>query len=398
MMTLRTVHLALTNYPADPRVRRAAQAAPRWLQPVAVVALRLPGQRPVTRVAGVLVIRLPGRKARAGFISYLRDYIGFALRSRVLLARHRRFRGIRVVHVHTLPDFLVWSALPLRRRGAKIVLDLHEIFPEFAATKFPGIGGRLLAFAATSIERWSRAHADATITVNHPIARLLHRRAPANAGPQIVVHNTPDPTEFGPLRRPVITAATSVHCVYHGTLTSLYGLDIAIRGVAASRRSGIDARLTIIGDGPDRPSLLSLVRDLRVEDGVTFREPQPPSWLRDALPTFDAGIVPTKLDDMTRFSLSNKLLEYVHLGVPLLAARLPSYTEYFAETAAWFWTPNDSEALAEALATFARTTPGERAARALEAQEDMKDFDWGRERERLATLYSTIIERSEPVP
>jgi glycosyltransferase involved in cell wall biosynthesis len=282
----------------------------------------------------------------------------------------------------------------LRRRRAKVVLDLHEIFPEFVASKFPGPAGQLLTWVATAIERWARRQADATITVNHPIARLLDHRAPAEAPPQVVIHNTPDPAEFGNPRDPRPAGLSTIRCVYHGTLTSLYGLDIAIRGIAASRRAGVDAHFTIIGDGPDRRALESLVQQLGPDHGVTFKDPQAPSWLKEVLPTFDAGIVPTRLDDMTRYSLSNKLLEYVHLGVPVLAARLPSYAEYFPDTSAWFWTPNDSEALARAIVGFAHAPLAERTARARAAQEAVVAIAWAGERERLISLYTGLTASS----
>ena len=59
-----------------------------------------------------------------------------------LLRRDQRFREARVIHVHTLPDFLVAAAGPARRRGARVILDMLEIFPEFARTKFGGWLGR----------------------------------------------------------------------------------------------------------------------------------------------------------------------------------------------------------------------------------------------------------------
>src|SRR5205823_315151 len=103
----------------------------------------------------------------------------------------------RVVHVHTLPDFLMWAALPARRRGARMVFDMHEIFPEFARAKFPGIVGAAISALAKRVERWARRHADLVITVNQPIDELLATRAASPLERRIVVHNTADPTDFG---------------------------------------------------------------------------------------------------------------------------------------------------------------------------------------------------------
>src|SRR6185295_18786861 len=104
------------------------------------------------------VIRVPGTKSRGEPIAYLREYGEFVWRCRQLLARHRAFADVRVVHVHTLPDFLIWAARPAQRRGARVILDLHEIFPEFAATKYR-VAAALVTPLARSIERWARRRA-----------------------------------------------------------------------------------------------------------------------------------------------------------------------------------------------------------------------------------------------
>ena len=94
---------------------------------------------------------------------------------------------------------------------------------------------------------------------------------------------------------------------------------------------------------------------------------------------------------MTRYSLSNKLLEYVHLGLPLLAARLPSYRHYLTEDTAWFWTPGDAADFARAIGEFASAEPDERIARARRAQQALAAIAWPRERDRLLGVYRELL-------
>ncbi len=388
------VHLAYTFFPEDVRVKREALAATATGRAVTVVALQRPGEPPEEQIGPLHVVRVPGAKSRRGPGRYLVEYLSFVWHCRSLLASDRRFQRVRVVHVHTLPDFLVWAAMPARRRGARIILDLHEIFPEFAVAKYPGLLGRAAFSIARRIEHLARRRADVTITVNRPIAELLATRAPARPGGEriVLVHNSPDPDELGPLRTPEGRNPTgSLALIYHGTLTHLYGLDVAIRGVAQAVQNGVQARLTILGDGPERNALLRLAEDLGARDAVTFEDPIPAHALRERLIKADAGIVPTRLDVMTRYSLSNKLLEYVHLGVPVLAASLPSYAAYLRSDAAWFWSPGDPANLAQAIGTFAETPPEERRARAARAQADVRDIAWDQERDRLIATYERLL-------
>jgi glycosyltransferase involved in cell wall biosynthesis len=392
------LHLAFAHYPADPRVKREAEALRALDRRVAVVVLRSEGQRAVERCNGVLAIRVPGRKTRAGFLATLRDYVAFMWRCRALVSRHRRLSRVRVVQVHTLPDFLLWAALPARRRGARLVFDMHEIFPEFALSKFPGLAGRVLERVARAIERWARRGADLTITVNRPIDELLSQR-PIDRPTQerrLVLHNTADPADFGnglltPQQQEPEDRDRPLELVYHGTLTRLYGLDLAVLGALEARQRGIPVRLTVIGNGPDREALGRLAARHGGADVVRFEAPLPQAALPARLGSCDAGVVPTRLDAMTRYSLSNKLLEYVHLGIPIIAARLPSYAGYLAEDAAWYWTPGDPGDLARAILAFAASSAGERAHRVEQARQGVAPFAWSRERERLLSAYRGLL-------
>jgi glycosyltransferase involved in cell wall biosynthesis len=389
------VHLAYTEFPADTRVKREALAVAALGLRVAVIALRR-GLAPAEEEIGPLhVVRLPGTKSRGGPATYLIEYGAFVWRCRRLLEQDRRFRNVRIVHVHTLPDFLVWSATPARRRGARIVLDLHEIFPEFAASKYPGFFGTIARRFALLSERDARRRADVTITVNQPIADLLHSRRVQSGERLEIIHNSPDPSDFGEARQfKGGPDTTPLQLIYHGTLTPLYGLDVAIRGVAKASHQGASVRFTILGDGPQRRALQQLVAQLDAQSIVAFEEPIPQASLPDRLTRCDAGIVPTRLDVMTQYSLSNKLLEYVHLGIPVVAARLPSYTRYFNEDAAWFWDAGNEDDLARAIMSFATASHEEREKRTRLADEALSRISWPRERKQLQQIYTELLRDS----
>ena len=292
----------------------------------------------------------------------------------------------------TLPDFLIWAATPARRRGARVILDLHEIFPEFTTSKYPGLPGRVARRLARFLERSARRAADITITVNGPIEELLAARGIGRPERRVLVHNSADPTDFGEPSPPRTHARRGrLELVYHGSLTPVYGLDIAVRGVALAAVRGAPIHLTILGDGPEREPLARLASELGADLVVTFEAPIPQRALRERLTRADAGVVPTRLDGMTRYSLSNKLLEYVHLGLPVLAARLPSYGRYFDETAAWYWTPGDPDDFARAIGEFAAAPGNERHARAARAQQDLDRIAWPVERARLVAVYEELL-------
>jgi glycosyltransferase involved in cell wall biosynthesis len=381
------LHLVYGHYPADTRVKRELTALRATGRRCAVIAVRQAGESAAQAVDGVVTIRVPGRRSRGGFLSYLIEYGDFVLRCRRLIAKHPALARVQVVHVHTLPDFLLWAALPARRRGARIVFDMHEIFPEFAHAKYPGILGSIVGAVATRFERWARRRADLIITVNHPIDELLAGRPASPREHRIVVHNTADPQDFGQRPRVVDGEPGPLQLVYHGTLTHLYGLDIAVRATAAAPGN---PQLTIIGDGPERQRLEALTRSLKTLR-VRFESPITQQALAARLPRFHGGVVPTRLNGMTRYSLSTKLLEYVHLGIPVLAARLPSYQRYFAEDALWYWNPGEPADLVRAIQHFATASPAERALRAERAREAIAPLAWTRQMVTLLNAYAELL-------
>lgn len=388
------VHIGQTQFPDDARPRREALVAAETGARVAVIALQDGlDRRPVGHYGPIVVVRLPGERRRGSFGKYVLEYTDFLVRAHALVRRDPRFREARVIHVHTLPDFLVAAARPARRRGARVILDMHEIFPEFMRTKFPGVLGRLGEPVARAVERWSRAQADVVLTVNRSIEQLLRGRAPRAGEPLVVIHNLADTADFGPARLTTGDIVGPVRLAYHGTITQLYGLDLAVDAVAQARARGLDVTFDIYGRGPQTQMLEERIRALGLSDSVRLLGSVSHHVLRDQLPTYHAGLLPTRLDAMTRYSLSTKLLEYVHFGVPLIAARIPTYLEYFPADSAWYFEPNDAGAAGRAIADFAAATPAERRARAEAAQRASRDLVWTKEAGKLRQVYDELLAR-----
>lgn len=385
------VHLAQTAFPDDPRPRREAVLAAETGRVAIVVLQEGRDPRPVGHYGQVRVVRLPGRRRRGSAVGYVVEYLDFLFRARTLIRRDDRFRNARVIHVHTLPDFLIAATSPARRRGARVILDLHEIFPEFTRSRFGGLPGRIGERIARALERWSRRRADVVLTVNRTIERLLRQRS-ARPGERLeVIHNFTDPGEFGPARLTDGVITGPIRLVYHGTLTGIYGLDLAVEAVHLATRQGLDVQLDLYGGGPDVAQLASLAERLGLDERVRLLGSVSHQVLRDRLPSYHAGLVPTRLNVMTRYSLSTKLLEYIHLGLPLIASRIPAYLEYFPESCAWYFTPNDPADAARAIAEFAAATPAQRIERAAAAQAAGAALQWADDARKLRGIYEELL-------
>src|SRR4029078_9084829 len=88
-------------------------------------------------IDGVRVLRIQRRSVtETAALTYLAKLSWFALKAAAVLAGLHARRRYDVVHVHNVPDFLGFSALVPKLAGARVILDIHDILPEFYAGKF----------------------------------------------------------------------------------------------------------------------------------------------------------------------------------------------------------------------------------------------------------------------
>ena len=379
-------------YEEDPRVRRQAEAILAAGRPVDVIGLRRPGDAAEGRVAGVQVRRLDVQRHQgAGLGTYLAEYIAFFVRVGLVLVRAQPRRRYALVQVATLPDWLVFAALPLRLVGVPVILDLHESMPDFFRSRFPGAANPLVHQALRLAERASIAAASHALTVN---GALRDRLVGLGVAPDhvTVVRNTPALARFDPESQPgrPFMADGTLRLVYAGALTPTYELDVAIRAVAAlaARRPDLPVQLDLYGRGDSRPLLEALAADLGTADRLTFHGRIPIEDVPAAIARADIGLAPTRRDPFTDSSLSTKILEYAAMRRPAVATRLPLVERTFPAGTIATYAPGDADDLATGILGLV-DKPAAREA-AVEAAADLvAAMSW----ERDATDYLALLER-----
>jgi glycosyltransferase involved in cell wall biosynthesis len=379
-------------YEEDPRVRREAETLVAAGWEVDVFGLRRPGEEPTAVVAGVKLSRLPvGRHQGATLPIYLAEYGAFLFRSLWAATRAHRHRRYGLVEVHSLPDYLVFAALPMKLAGVPVLLDLHEAMPEFFKSRFPRAANpvtyRLLRFQ----EKLSIAFANEVMTVNEPLAERL-RGLGVRPDRLTVVLNSPDLGLFDPTAHPrrAFMADGTLRCVYTGALTPTYELDVLLRAIAsiAARRPKLPVSARLYGRGDAQPGLEALAAELGIADRVGFPGRIPIEEVPRAVAESDIGIAPTRLDPFTGMSLSTKVLEYAAMEKPVVASRLPTVGRYFAPETLSVYEPGDPESLAAAILGLV-DDPAERLARVERTRRRVDDLSWTRQ----AEAFKAVVER-----
>jgi glycosyltransferase involved in cell wall biosynthesis len=380
-------------YEEDSRVRREAESLVARGRPVDVFALRRPGDPPHGVIDGVTLRRLDVQRHQgAGLGTYLREYVAFLLRAGWAATRTHRRRRYAVVQVHTLPDFLVFAALPLRLAGIPVVIDLHEAMPEFFRMRFPRASSRFAHALLRLFERVSIGFASAAITVNDALAARL---VDLGIRPDkiTVILNSPSLARFDPTaypQRPFMTDGT-LRLVYAGALTPTYELDVAVDAVACLRtlRPNLPVVFQVYGRGDSDPSLREQAARLGIDDRVVFHGRIPIEAVPAAIAAADVGIAPTRRDPFTDFSLSTKIFEYGAIGKPVVASRLPLVERTFPPGSVATYEPGDGDGLASAILAFVDDPAGRDAAVA-RTRTRIGDLSWDHEADRLEALIDRL--------
>lgn len=375
-------------YDIDPRVRRKAAALVGAGFSVDVLALSDGRTTKTYTLNGVQVHALRLGRERGSLFRYTFEYAAFFLwvlfRVSFLMWRKR----YSMIEVNTLPDFLIFAAVPARWMGARLVLDMHEITPEFYISKYGTAKwlDRCWVSFLKYVERISFNTADFVITISEPIRDLLISRG-LDPSKTIVVINAVDEDRFA-LRgdHPAVRGPDPFVLVYHGTLARIYGLDIAIEAFYLAQGEMPGAELWILGSGPEEKALADLVRERGLSEKVKLPGQIPfaeiPKWLDKCT----VGVLPIRRDVFLDFAFPNKLPEFIITGKPVLMSNLKGIRYYFSEEALAYFRPNDPADLAKQMVRVYRN----RALRdrlAAKAKAEYQPLRW----ELMSQLYLRLI-------
>jgi glycosyltransferase involved in cell wall biosynthesis len=187
--------------------------------------------------------------------------------------------------------------------------------------------------------------------------------------------------------------------MYHGTLTAIYGLDIAIEAFSTAHTEMPEAEIWILGSGTESQALAELVERRGLTSKVRLvgqvASAEIPAWLVRA----DAGILPIRRDVFLDFAFPNKLPEFIVMGKAVISSRLKAIRHYFTENAITYFEPNDAVDLGRQMVRLYRDRALCRS-QAARAREEYAGIRWDLMKQRYLKLVNKLADRgpgaSEP--
>ena len=212
-----------------------------------------------------------------------------------------------------LPNYLV-----SKWKGIKLIYDSHEIFtevPELQNEKFK-------KKVWETIERWIVPKLKYCITVNKSIADFFY----AKYGTRFhVIRNIPD-QQFTTEK---IKSRKELNLPEEKKIIILQGSGINVERGAEELVSGMqflsdEYLLLIIGGGDVISKLKKMSAHFNLSNKIFFMDKLSPKQLFHYTSNSDLGVTLDKDTNLNyRFSLPNKIFDYINAGVPVLASTLP---------------------------------------------------------------------------
>ena len=379
--------LAYKFYECSPSLMEFACTFAEQGDEVDVICLGREKQPAFARYNGVNVYRLQRRVTdERSSLSYLLRTLRFLFRATVFLSKRHLHRHYDLIHVQNVPDFLVFAAFLPRIFGVPVILDVHDAVPEFYASKFVDDRGSLIFNLLVIVERLSAAFASKVIVPTHLWKERLISRS-VDSSHCTVIRYLPNPRMFYP--RPKQQQHRFL-IVYPGTLNFHQGVDVAIEAFARVLKEIPDAEFHIYGEGPAKPYLAQLVLRLGLAHKVKLREMLPKKQIVEVMAQSDLAVEPKLIG--SRFAnetCSVKLLEFMALGIPVVASRTRVHEFYYANQMIKFYEADDEKELADAILTLFRDEALRRSL-VSEALKYVQTNNWLIERERYRELVNRL--------
>jgi glycosyltransferase involved in cell wall biosynthesis len=392
----RVVAVVYSSYPSDPRPRRAAEALVKAGAAVEVVCLKETDEEPRHELFnGVNITRVPLKRRRGGKLAYVLQYGSFILLSGLILAGRCWKRRYDLVHVHNMPDVLVFSALVPKILGAKVILDLHDPMPELMMTIFGLQENSGLVRLLQQLEKWSLRFSDAAVTANEAFRKIFSARS-CSAKKVTVIMNSPDETIFQ-YRQPATKyladdgPAEPFIIMYHGSLVERHGLDLAVSALSKLRETVPGAELRIYGRStPFLNQVIDSAQRSGLGEFVRYLGSKNLEQIAQAIAECDVGVIPNRRSIFTEVNMPTRIFEYLSQGKPVIAPRTPGILDYFGPQELVLFELGDGDDLAKKMA-YVFDHRLEMVKMIERGQEVYRAHQWSGERRRFVSLVAALM-------
>jgi glycosyltransferase involved in cell wall biosynthesis len=174
-------------------------------------------------------------------------------------------------------------------------------------------------------------------------------------------------------------------------------LDIAIRAFARVADQMPDTEFHIYGEGSAKPSLITLSAELNMQEKIVFHDFLPSREIAKVMARTDLAIEPKRSNSaFSNEALSTKIMEFMSLGVPVIACRTKIHAYYYDDSIIQYYENDDETELAEQILRL-RYDPSLRASLVANAKRYVQENTWDARKHEYLELVDVLTESHMPV-
>ena len=200
-------------------------------------------------------------------LQYIASYLAFFILAFFKLSFLYFRKKYKIIHIHNMPNFLVFSALIPKLLGAKLILDVHDIMTTNYMVKFSINDDNWIIKILKIEQKISASFVDYIICADHMQRELLIEYGIPERKINVIM-NVPNEEIFRPVKQNK-SKAKDFNIVYHGTIAKRLGIDILLKAIELIKDK-IPVRMNIYGEGDFLDEVLNLRKELSLEDCVYF--------------------------------------------------------------------------------------------------------------------------------
>jgi len=300
---------------------RTTYLLPPRLWPLLLAHLTLIWRTPRRYLQG---LRLAWATRREGLRGTL--YQLFYLAEAGLLAHHLRSRRVQHLHNHIADSSCTVAMLASQLGGQTFSFTLHGPYIFFDVHRWRLDEKIKRALFVACISHYSRSQAMMLVPMAH------WSKLP-------IVHCGIDPGLFPSVEH----QPGQQRLLYVGRLAAAKGIPLLLESVARLAPRFPQLRLTVVGDGGDRPALEQMASQLKLTDMVDFVGYQSQAAVRQYLQHTDVFVLPSFAE-----GVPVSLMEAMAAGVPVVTTQIAGISELVTDGASGYLVPpGDGESLTD---------------------------------------------------
>ncbi|MGE0140281.1 MAG: glycosyltransferase, partial [Ilumatobacteraceae bacterium] len=330
--------------PTEPTLQREWRALTSAGFDVDVICERARGRPWREELDGVRVYRLPITRGRSSAMRYVFDYAAFFVLATVLLTLLHVRRRYRFVQVSTMPDILVFAALPAKLTGARVVGFFKEPTPDLGLVV---TGSPRIERVLRRIELRSVAFCHHALTVTEDLRQHYIDRGVDGSKLRVVLNCTEERWAQPPPRP---TGDRDQFAIFmHGSVEPRYGHETVLRALAELREMVPAATFTFCGKGNHVDAVLRTIDELGLRDRVRYLGFLDADELTKEIEQADVGIVAQLSSPYSNVVHTVKMFDYMDAGLPIVASRLSATFAAFGPDDIAYFEPGDPRSLSDTL-------------------------------------------------